>query len=66
MLSVGDTVMIKECHSLPQLVGRQAIVLKMGSPGKYPVLVQIAGESLMLSTGPTDTLPHSKVTALLK
>ena len=54
-LNVGDTVLVKECHSLPELVGRQAIVLKVGAPGRYPIIVQVVGDPVMTSTGPSDT-----------
>ena len=55
MLKEGDCCFIKECHSIPELVGRQAIVLKVGAPGKYPIIVQIAGDPVVTKTGPSST-----------
>ena len=54
-INVGDTVVITSCHKIPELVGRQAIVLKVGAPGKYPIIVQLAGDPVITSTGPSDT-----------
>ena len=55
MLKVGDTCFITECHKIPELVGRQAIVLKVGATGKYPIIVQVVGDPVVTSTGPSDT-----------
>ena len=54
-INEGDTVIIRECHHVPELVGRQAIVLKVGAPGKYPIIVQVVGDPVVTSTGPSDT-----------
>ena len=55
-INEGDTVIIKECHKIPELVGRQAIVLKVGALGKYPIIVQVVGDPVVVtSPGPSDT-----------
>lgn len=54
-INQGDTVIIKECHKIPELVGRQAIVLRVGVPGRYPIIVQVVGDPVVTSTGPAVT-----------
>jgi hypothetical protein len=42
-MKVGDKVIIKECHKMPDLVGKEAKVLSMADPEivQYPVLVML-------------------------
>lgn len=43
-MNIGDVVEIKECHKIPELVGRTAKVVAMVDPemSKYPIMVELA------------------------
>lgn len=41
-MQVGDKVIIKECHKMPELVGKSATITAMGEPGSaYPFAVTL-------------------------
>ena len=44
-MNKGDKVQIKECHKLPDLVGREGTIQKVDLPwpSAYPVAVEIGG-----------------------
>lgn len=50
-LDIGDIVVIKECHSIPDLVGKEAKVIALVDPeiGKYPIRVVLT-EPLLMDT----------------
>lgn len=58
-MNIGDKVKILECHSIPQLVGREAKVVAIMDPqmSAYPVAVVLDGEAITLETpfGPGHT-----------
>ncbi len=41
-MNIGDKVEIKECHKMPQLIGKIAKVVAMVDPemSKYPIMVE--------------------------
>ena len=42
-MKIGDVVEIKECHKIPELVGKTAKVVAMVDPemSKYPIMVEL-------------------------
>ncbi len=51
-MNLEDVVTIKECHSIPDLVGREAKIVAMASPdfAKYPIQVVLTGEPIKVKT----------------
>ena len=45
-MEIGNVVEIKECHKLPELVGKTAKVVAMVDPekSKYPIMVELEEE----------------------
>jgi len=50
-MKVGDKVIIRECHKIPELVGKEATIIAELSPdvSKYPYQVVLTGEKLSFS-----------------
>ena len=42
MYNSGDKIKVLECHSIPQLVGMEATIIKNDCDGKYPLVIEIA------------------------
>ena len=51
-MNLGDIVTIKECHSIPQVVGLEAKVVAVADPEltKYPIQVLLTGEAITIET----------------
>ncbi len=51
-MNLGDKVVIKECHSIPALVGKEAKVVVLVDPelAKYPIRVLLTGDPIETET----------------
>ncbi len=51
-MNIGDLVLIRECHSIPALVGQEAKVVVLADPelAKYPVQVLLTGDPIKMVT----------------
>ncbi len=51
-MNLGDKVIIKECHSIPALVGKEAKVVVLIDPQltKYPIQVLLSGDPVETKT----------------
>lgn len=51
-MNVGDKVIIKECHKIPELVGREAKVVAVVEPelAHYPIKVMLIGDPITFET----------------
>ena len=51
-MKIGELVTIKECHSIPELVGLEAKVVAIADPEltKYPIQVLLTGEAVTIET----------------
>ncbi len=51
-MNLGDKVVIKECHSIPILVGKEAKVVVLVDPEltKYPIHVLLSGDPVKMET----------------
>ena len=51
-MNLGDKVVIKECHSIPALVGKEAKVVVLIDPelAKYPIHVLLSGDPIKTET----------------
>jgi hypothetical protein len=51
-MNLGDLVIIKECHSIPALVGKEAKVVALVDPelAKYPIQVLLMGGPIEMET----------------
>jgi len=51
-MNLGDKVIIKECHSMPALVGKEAKVVVLVDPelAKYPIHVLLSGDPIKIGT----------------
>jgi hypothetical protein len=51
-VNLGDLVIIKECHSIPALVGKEAKVVALVDPEltKYPIHVLLSGDLIKTET----------------
>lgn len=50
-MKIGDIVIIKECHALPDLIGREAKIIAQADPeySRYPFQVILTGDPLKVS-----------------
>ena len=51
-MNIGDLVTIKECHKMPELVGREAKVAAIADPeiSEYPIQVLLTGDPITIQT----------------
>lgn len=51
-MKIGDNVKIKECHSIPELVGKEAKVVIQADPeaSRYPFMVVLTGDPIQIAT----------------
>ena len=51
-MELKSIVTIKECHKIPELVGREAKVIAIADPeaAKYPIQVVLIGEPIIFQT----------------
>ena len=51
-MKIGDIVKIKECHKMPELVGREAKIIGQADPEKasYPFAVELTGDPVEVET----------------
>jgi hypothetical protein len=51
-MNLGDKVIIKECHSIPALIGKEAKIVVLVDPEltKYPVQVLLTEEAIKMET----------------
>ena len=51
-MNIGELVTIKECHNIPDLVGKEAKVVSMVDPelAKYPIQVILTGDAITIET----------------